>query len=303
MSAERRARTSLYAGPLSEAKRRDLPSLERKGEYVAERKKDGAWCALHVNVGGSDQHRFESRTGLEFSGDQIAGLVDLDLKSLGSDTVLVGELEACSEVATERFKKRGHRKMWLFDVIADHGRDMRNETISSRRMFLRKVLWHRMSRIAQERLPLVEDHFDAFVAAYDAAIRDGDEGLVLKRLNSSCRPTRTDGKTPEMIRVKPWHTVDYVIVSPARTPLGELVAKLGLWSDGKVRTVIQCAVPDLEIEVVDGKEELKQRGQVVELYGRERFESGALRHASFRRWRPDKCPEDCEGDVSLLGEV
>lgn len=298
MVAERRARTNLYAGPLTEISRREVAGIELRGGYVAERKHDGVWTAVHVDIGGSNEHRFESRTGLEFEGTDIDGVQGMSMGSIGKGSILVGELECSSEVATQNFKKLGYRRVFLFDVIQFRGQDLRDRPFRERSSLLRSTIKHAMPRSTQERFVCVEQAYEGFLKFYDRILAEGGEGMILKPLALSGKPSRSDGKTPDWIRVKPWRTVDYIVMAPARTEKGELSAKLGVWRNGKPRAVLQCSLPDLE--EVDGK--LVQEGKVVELIGREMFSSGALRHATFSRWRDDKRPEDCSGSWSLKGE-
>lgn len=302
MVAERRPRTSMYCGPLVECSRRELPGLELRGGYVAERKYDGAWCAWYVDHAGARQHRFESRVGLEFSGTEVDGLANVDMGAVGKGTILVGELEVASEAATRMYRRIGHRRIHLFDVIAHRGEDVRGWKLTDRMTLLRLTVKNAMPRATARSgaVLLAEQVFSGFAPFYDYIVSHGGEGIVVKPLSSAARPTRSDGKTPEWIRCKPWTTVDYVVCGPARTEKGELSAKLGLWRDGRPRVVLQCGVEGLEL-THDGQH-LVQEGSVVELYGREVMASGALRHATFLRYRPDKRPEECTGERVLLGE-
>lgn len=291
----------MYCGPLNSIERRQIPGIDMKGGYVAERKYDGMWCAWHVDHAGSSDHRFESRTGLDCDGSDIDGLQGIDMGPVGRGTVLIGELEAASELATKSYKQLGHRRFFVYDVAIYQGIDLRGRPYRERQAVLRKQIWYAIPRTHQRKVVLAEQVFDGFLPFYDRILSEGGEGIVLKPLDLAARPTRADGKTPEWLRVKPWRTVDYIVVGPARTEKGELSAKLGLWGNGKPRVVLQCSLPDLELD--ESGEKLVQEGQVVELYGRELFDSGAIRHAVFRRWRKDKTPEMCTGEPVVLGEV
>lgn len=293
--AERRSRTNLYSGPLVEIQRRDLPALERKGNFVAEAKMDGAWCALHVS---EENHRFESRTGLEFEGSEIEGLEGIDLGSKLDGTILVGELEVASEIATKAFRVNGYRRIWLFDVIAFRGKDLRDIVYKDRRELLHQTIFRSVPVESRNRVHLVDWATSGFVKFYDRVIAEGGEGLVVKPLNSTCRPTRADGKTPEMMRVKPWRTVDYVVVGAEKTAEG-ISARLALWSDGKLRVVMRAPLEGLELTFeAEGKSNMD--GKIVEMRGRELGASGALRHAQFSRYRSDKSVEDCTGEVKKV---
>lgn len=298
MVAERRSRISMYTGPLTTVERRKIPGYENNGGYVAERKYDGMWCALHVDHGGPGQHRFESRTGLDCDGSDMEGLQGIEL-GIGSGTILIGELEAASEAATISFKKLGFRRFFLFDVMKYQGDDISRAHYQLRQSVLRRVIWHRIPKIAHNRIVLCENAYEGFLPFYDRIVAEGGEGIVIKSLNKNAKPTRSDGKTPDWIRVKPMRTIDYVVMGPGFTEKGELSAKLGLWDGTKVRFALQAQIPDIELSA-DNKH-LVQEGLVVEMQGREMFTSGAIRHAVFRRWRPDKTPEMCSGESKVEG--
>ncbi len=302
MAAKRRARTSLYCGPLDEIEPAALDALEGK-DLVAEEKYDGAWCAMTIKDGCA---KFESRTGLEFSPLEIAGLADLQFpKHL--DVTVVGELGVLSEVATKEFATLGYRRLRLFDCIIYKGQDVRDEQLLVRKLFLWKVRQELIAAQLAKYFPPVLSVTSGFRTFMRSVLGKGGEGLVLKPIYKAARPTRADGKTPEWVRCKPWKTVDYVVTEPYVTEKGQLGAKLALVRDGgRLHNVLKHVLPGLSLAgcEFDGSlpegAKLKQQGQVVEFYGREVFESGALRHAQFKRFRPDKTPADCVGTVSRL---
>lgn len=301
MAAERRQRTTLYCGPLVEVARRELPGLETKGTYVAEEKRDGAWCAWHTAADFRGTVRFESRVGLEFEGSEVQGLDSLDLSCLGKGCTLVGELETASETATATFRRLGFRRFFAFDVIRWEGKDLRDAAYETRTSLLRRVIAVRLPPESKDRVIPVRQVRTGFRAFYDKVLAEGGEGIVLKPLAASAKPSRADGKTPLWLRCKPWRTVDYVVHGFATTEKGALAARLALYRNGKPHVVLQHPIDGLEL-TEDGSR-LKQEGCVVEMYGRELFASGALRHAQFRRWRTDKVAKDCTGEVILLSEL
>jgi hypothetical protein len=92
-------------------------------------------------------------------------------------------------------------------------------------------------------------------------------------------------------------TIDYVVMGPDKTKLGDLTAQLGIWDHGQLRRVYTYQLPEMTL-LRSGR--LKEEGRVVEMEGRELFKSGSLRSAQFLRWRNDKTPEMCDGSINMV---
>lgn len=290
-------RIQWYCGPKLDGSRTDLQKLENYGNRIAERKKDGRWCALHVDHFGPNKHKFESRAGNDHDGSLIHGLKNIDLSTLGKDTILIGELESGTEASNKRFAKLGYRRVWLFDVVLVRGHDLRKMILSERRTLLRKTVWNMVPWATKQFIPLVEDTDRDFIKFYDSTLQDGDEGVVVKRLDLSGWSYRSSGKTDDWVRVKPIQTIDYVVMGPDKTDGGDLTARLGLWDNGELRKVLKYQLPKMTL-MSDGS--LAEEGLVVEMYGRELFKSGSLRSAQFLRFRDDKLPEMCTGTINRV---
>jgi len=290
-------RIQWYCGPRLDGVLADLQDLEDQGNRVAERKKDGRWCGLYVDYFKSCKHKFESRAGIDHEDSLLLGLNNLDLGDLGKDTILVGELEAGTTAANIRFSRLGYRRIWLFDVVCLRGHDLRHMVLRDRRILLRETIWNMFPAKTQQRLPLVEDSEDNFVDFYKRTLEDGDEGVVIKRLDISGWSYRSSGKTDHWVRVKPTRTIDYAVIGPDKTDGGDLTANLGLWENGKLRKVLKYQLPQMTL-LPNGH--LAEEGRVVEMYGRELFESGSLRSAQFLRWRDDKTPDMCDGTINMV---
>ncbi|HUS89518.1 MAG TPA: hypothetical protein VMW91_09160 [Desulfosporosinus sp.] len=290
-------RIQWYCGPKLDGVRANLKELEKYGNRVAERKKDGRWCAIHVDHFQPQKHKFESRAGNDHNGSLIQGLNNLDLGNLGKDTILVGELEAGTEAANKRFAKLGYRRVWLFDVVLLRGHDLRKMILKDRRTLLRETIWNMLPEKTKQFLLLVEDTNKGFIKFYDSTLKIGDEGVVVKRVDVSGWSYRASGKTDDWVRVKPMQTIDYAVMGPDRTDGGELTARLGLWDNGKLRKVLKYQLPKMTL-LSNGS--LAEEGCVVEMYGRELFESGSLRSAQFLRWREDKTPNMCDGTINRV---
>ena len=125
---------------------------------------------------------------------------------------------------------------------------------------------------------------------WTAYVTDGDfEGLVFKR---------SDGLFGEPhARMKRVETADFVCTG-FNAGSGQWVDRFcsvrgGLYTHGDLNTV--CNVGGLsDAQRADvTAHPLKFIGRVFEAEGKGRFESGALRHPSFLRWRDDKRPTEC----------
>ena len=282
-------RSRWYIGPKVSGDINDLSHFESKGNYTAECKHDGEWCAIHVDFYGTNKHKFESRSGLEHEPGDIGGLVNLDLGVLGKGTVPVGELEAGTEAACKRYAALGFRRFWLYDIICVRGNDISSMHYIDRRTLLRETVWSMIPISSKRCIHLVEFTDKNFLAFYEACLKNGDEGVVIKRLNVSGKTGRSSGKTDDWIRVKPDRNMDYVVMGPDKTDGGDLTAQLGLYKNGKLTKVIKYQLP--EMHLVNGR--LLEEGRVVEMVGQEIFKSGAMRGARFNRWRTDKTKEMC----------
>ncbi len=292
-------RSDLYIGPGQTLNRSDLQRLEDTGLFIAERKKDGVWGAFTASPASKPD--LISRTGLTFNQKQ------LDRICLGqfNEVVLIGEAELMTQAAIRNVKKNGYIRFWLFDLIECQGYDFTEVPFKKRTDFLRKTFWPALSKQTQKLMPLVEQATENFTEFYDRAIQEGDEGVVLKKKDSLYKSYRSTRKTQEWIKIKPWATIDYVVMGVAKTESGSITAQLGLYDHGTLKPVYRYQFKDMKyvngilVRVSDGKELV---GQVVEMEGREQQDSGAIRSAQFVRWRDDKPAEECTADQIRLVE-
>lgn len=293
-------RIATYCGPLLDGNRSDLDKLEARGNYLLQRKKDGWWGEL---TSDRHYHRLLSRTGLPIDG---TGLNQLDLGPIAPSTVFVMEVEHGTEAAKERLARLGYVRGWLHDILRFKDHDLRDMPYHMRWELLRDAIWPLLPEETQQRLPLVECTDHNFVRFYDEALQDGDEGVVAKDINSVYSFCDSNGKTGHWIRIKPWRTVDYFVITDARTDGGNLTVQLGLMIDGKPTPILKYQLQDVSL-TSDGKlvrrlghKQMSAIGQVIEMRGRELFKSGALRSAQPVRWRDDKTPEMCTGLVEFM---
>lgn len=135
-------------------------------------------------------------------------------------------------------------------------------------------------------LDMTETLWNAFVKG------DDYEGLVFKK---------STGRFGEPhARMKRIHTADFVCegFNPGKGKYEGVAGSIlgSLYVDGVLKHV--CSVnglTDIQRKAFTDKPE-KFIGRVFEATGKGRFESGALRHGSFLRWRNDKRPEECTWD-------
>jgi hypothetical protein len=297
------SRIEHYLGPLQDANRSDLERFEHSGLYIAERKKDGIWAMLAV-AALRGRNTIQTRTGNFID---IPGLGRLDLRNIGSGTTLIGEPEIRTQAAKKRNAEVGFVRMWLHDIIMCRGMSLRDQPLEVRQHILRDQVWPMLSRDAQLRLPLVEQTTHGFVSFYDRALKEGDEGVVIKKLGTKYRSLRSDGKTEDWIRIKPWREVDYFVMHPAETASGDLTVQLGLWRNGRAVPILKYQLPGVrliegQLCLWDARRKIATpcEGMVITMRGREVMDSGALRHAQPLRWRDDKTAEMCNGYVKYV---
>jgi hypothetical protein len=294
-------RTKTYLGPGLDVERSQLRDFERQGGYIIEPKVDGVWCELTVgNLDRGRPHRLNSRDG-DTGPIESANRGDIHLQPipLPEGSILIGELEASTEWATEQARKRGFRRLHLFDVlriapdVTSTGLSFNATEWAKRRGVLNKIVddlkvWEDESRFVN--VTFQEERFEYF---YDLWIDEGYEGAVLKPLKSIYATERSDGKTKAWARCKRWVTMDYVLTGIEMTPGGKYqgpqrTGAWGLFKNGKLTRVMKAAPPDPCLLRQENVGKL-----VVEFKGWAKFKSGALRHAQAVRVRTDKGPRSC----------
>lgn len=275
-------RVRTYVGPKTQVTPDDIGRYEN-GQWYAEEKRDGAWAAVKIDGDGKIVS-LTSRVGKPFMGDHVAGLVGLQTQLPNS--TLVGELEAASEAATERYKALGYRRVHIFDAPFLCGYDLTDKAYQDRRQVIEQFVAAKDDYISK-RMPIVRQAKSSFKAFYDTVMADGGEGLVFKRHGSIYRSHSSDGKVDEWVRCKPYSFVDYVVMSVGRSDGGSPNLQVGLHIKGRLTRIctIKNTPAKLDLESLVGR--------VIECKGAEVLKSGALRHGHFQRVRDDKLPADC----------
>lgn len=289
-------RTPTYLGPGLDVEPDELLAFEQHGGYVMESKVDGMWCELTVGDPANGRpHRLNSRDGTTepISGSNL-GDIHLQPIPLPPGSIIIGELEAATEWATEQKELRGFRRLHLFDILRIDGRwEGFDKTWKERAMKLSVLLAELSCHKEESRfveVPITQESFEAF---YHRSIEQGYEGVVIKPARSIYSTTRSDGKTKEWVRCKRWVTGDYVLTGIEMTPGGKYsgpqkTGAWGLYKNGQLKRVMKAAPPDPALLRNENIGKL-----VVEFKGWAKFKSGALRHAQAVRVRTDKTARMC----------
>lgn len=262
-----------------------LALLEATGLWAFEEKHDGCWADARVEQGMLSA--LTSRVGLPLTcdlvGQTIAGLE-------GFTGRLVGELVADVVEGQEGPERTGTRRLFFFDVVAVAGADVRGRARDERRALLERIV--QPAAVLSDRIRLVEARTVDIGRWYLEVLARGGEGLVAKLRTASAITVRDDGKVDTQIRVKPEHTVDYVVMAIGRAKTAKRSPNLvcGLYRDGQLRAIGAFPVPSFWREL-DRLEDVI--GGVVEAKGMEILPSGYLRNGQLQRPRTDKRPEDC----------
>ena len=273
---------SHYLGPALQITPEELGKYDST-DWVAEEKRDGAWCEVHTNASGTIT-TILGRTGKQFSGSNVVGLVGL--QTPWYDSVFAGELEAATESATKIYKTVGFRRIHMFDLVRLLGEPISLLAYEDRGRLLGSAITHKAvaDNVRQRilRTTLVESGFETF---YQNIVSNGGEGIVLKRRTSLYKGY--SGRTEHWIRCKPLRFVDYFCVGLGKASGGTTVLRLALFRNGEFQEIGRITAP------VAVRDSTTLVGQVIECKGAEIHSNGMLRHARFHRVRNDKNPEMC----------
>jgi hypothetical protein len=283
-------RDPFYLGPGLDIEPGVLAKYESTGSWVAEHKIDGMWAKMIVgNPSEGRPNVLSSRDAQTpaISGSNLGDLHTLQLP-WPEGSVVIGELEAATEWATEKANAKGYRSLHLYDVAQVGDKSAMPLPWHQRRALLEAM--HGKISVDDDlhsRLPLLAVSHNGFAKLYDDACAGGDEGIVLKAVESHYGTHRADGKADFWVRCKRWFTMDYVLFGIGKTPSGAITGEWGLFKKGKLARTMQASCP-VEFLSPDNIGKL-----VVEFKGWKLFKSGALRHASFARVRTDKPASAC----------
>lgn len=255
------------------------------GIYLVEPKFDGIFTSIRKKNNKIEvwSRRGERKTTLE-------QLLSNSVDKFPSDIWLLGEAEYGSQAGRIAVEKRGYPVIHIFDMVEAEDED---RDVVKRKSHLNKLL-----------IGLQEKHLEPVQGKIVRArkvpeifkqyIKQGYEGIVIKDLDKNFKSENWWKKkkvlTDEFIIMgyefgnASWEWIkNYQI--PRKGIVGNIIC--GLWKDNKLVQVMRVGQMPFSVRVELTLNPKKCLGKVVEIKGFERFQSGALRHASFVRFRND----------------
>jgi DNA ligase-1 len=299
-------------------------SLEEavRGEVALEYKYDGARVQIHRR---GDQVKVFSRRLRELHIEEVT-LAAAQLKA--EQFVAEGEVIALDrrgrplpfqDIMRTLASEGARLRLYLFDLLHLNGRDLLSVAYAER--------WEMLRRIAGEELlatRIVTSDLCEASKFYQQAMREGHEGVVVKRLNACYEPGK---RSSSWLKVKPFVTLDVVVIAAEwghgrrRGWLSNL--HLAVRDPGEERFVMvgktfkglsDAMLDEITRELLRHK--VEERGNVVkvaptlvvevafdEVQRSPRYESGfALRFARVKRIRRDKSVEEAD-TLDTLREI
>lgn len=212
----------------------------------------------------------------------------------GNSNDAVKVMGSHAEKAREKQRGVGLIDYVAFDIIMLNGEDLRGKSYTLRREMLEAVnafvhgksITKHFNLVPQlMKIATTQEHVNE---AFERAIEQNYEGLILKRLNGHYHHL-------EWAKVKASATFDFIItgyeLSDSETFAGNGIAalKLGLYDDlGVLHFCTDCSgmTHELRREFYENPE--KYRGRVVEIKAQQMFkDTGAVRHPRFVKFRDD----------------
>ena len=293
-------------------------------EFLFEPKWDGFRCLAYLD---KDSTRLKSRSGSDLTGC-FPELASLHEHVAGTPAILDGEIIAFHEgresfhLLLQRVRSRcptalpGGRPavpviFIAFDILYSNGRSVLAAPLEERKELLDRAAGKGKSRhlIVNSYIP------QAGRALFEAAVAQGREGIVAKKLHSPYLP----GKRSKLwLKIKPERTVDAVVIGfipkSNRTfaslvlgqysPQGELV-HVGNVGSGFTEKEMEEILTEFESPAASVKHMIHNLPQrmpaviwvkpemVVEISYLEYTPGGTLRHPVYRRRREDLSPKEC----------
>jgi len=255
------------------------------GIYLVEPKFDGIFTSIRKHKGKIEvwSRRGERKPTLE---ELLEGSRD----KFPSDIWLLGEAEYGSQAGRIAVEKRGYPVIHIFDMVESVDED---KDIVKRKNRLNKLI----IKLQDKHLESVEHKIiraTKIPETFKQYIKQGYEGIVIKDIDKDFQSEewwkQKKVLTDEFIIMgyefgqADWHWIkNYQI--PKRGVVSNIVC--GLWKDNKLVRVMRVGQMPFSVRIELTLHPKKYLGKVVEIKGFERFESGALRHASFVRFRND----------------
>ncbi|MFI5206922.1 MAG: DNA ligase D [Gemmatimonadales bacterium] len=329
-SAALRAELKKLKAPVKAVRAKDVPPMlaeTREGPFTKpgwlfELKLDG-YRIIAAREGG--EPKLLSRNGVDYTAtfpEVARAVAALPFGGLVMDGELVVH-DAAGLPSFQRLQQRSQLKkafdirkgsvdlpasLYLFDLVAAEGHDLRGLPLIARKQVLRRVL------PAAGALKFL-DHFETDgEALYERIERMGLEGIVAKKADSPYRSRRS----AEWLKIRADKVDDFVVVGfsrpkGARSGFGALhlaqyvdggLVYMGRAGSGFTDAMLKDVGSVLESHVVKkalctgpvpkGKDETWTEPLLVaEVRFKERTDEGLLRQPVFVRFRDDKAPEEC----------
>jgi len=262
-----------------------IPEIPKVGKVLVEPKFDGMFTSIRkVN----DQIEVWSRRGERKP--TLEQMLKDSLEQFPRDIYLLGEAEYGSQAGRIATEKRGYLAIHCFDMVED---DKNDEDVVKRKTRLRKFLkW-----LGNKHLMPVEDKISRVSKVpeiFKQYVKQGYEGIVVKELDK-------DFKSESWWKQKKVLTDEFILID---YEYGDIIPGIirrlnvqrkrmvkgivcGLWKNNKLEKVMRVGITRFDVILELTLNPKKYLGRVVEIKGFERFQSGALRHASFVRFRND----------------
>jgi hypothetical protein len=275
----------------------ELEKMEKSGLYVAEPKEDGIFATVNFKSDGTE---FISRNGLEKE-TSLTHIVPP--KSLWGYS-FVGELAYGSQASVIEKEKAGlsndEHFVRIFRLLKYESETRILDYTDMNEVSQRELMedfWRNLDGAEKSKYQLLDRWESDFVDHYRSIVDDDGEGLVLKAKNGVYR---IGTRSLDWIKVKKTLFVDMIVVgvemSEAKSYKYRQFAKaiyVGAYVNGKIKKLSRVGSMPNEWRENFGQNFDQYKGQVVEIHAFEQFKSGALRHPSFVRLRPDKKSTEC----------
>ena len=262
----------------------ELDQIEAGGEFVAEPKLDGWWCAVFTGA----TNRFWSRSCMEKD-------YELESFAMPAGCLIVGELGVGTQRAIERRETIGHGWVDVYDLLVVNYEPIAHLTDIERRALLQT--WHAtLTPEQQDHFRLVPQWTTDLADRFDAE----HEGLVLKRLDGGTYVGHGT-KPSHWVKAKKWFDEDMVImdvtISQAETKTDEPMAEAvtcGQYVDGVLKPLVKVGAMTAAWSKEFAQNFATYKGAVMVVAHFGRMKGGSLRHPSMLGdLRDDKAAEEC----------
>lgn len=288
--------------------------LSRLTKHVAEPKFDGGRLLVGIEDGAV---RMYSRQGVSHAGKLTA--LEAELATLPEGTWLDAELvgmqmvegnvmaqwsaaqSVMSSVGEVADYMADRVTLVVFDLLAYDGHDARALPFKQRRAFLERAMsaWEDTDFDRAMLVPQME----ASAASYEAAVAQGFEGIIAKRLDAPY----SSGRSAAWLKFKPTRTLDAVVTgfTEGESGFAGMVGALVFsFFDPETGTFEREAAGkasgfDLPTRVDMTENPERYLGRVVEIRYQNVTEDGRFRFLRFDRWRDDKLAEEATREAAM----